>query len=123
MTNKFIITMIFVVIGYIINAGSVLAAPAVVCHSERMDKTFVINNNKVAMYKGEADESYRGIASTVQVRTRFTGSGFNKVMNYEGHKYTISVKNVKSFSPIEDYISIRSTRGHEITYPLECALK
>ena len=112
----FLITMIFVLIGYLVNAAQAFAADdRIVCSSERLNKEIVIDGTQVT-FNSEWNEG-RAIAS---VRTRFVGQGFTKVLNLDGHKYKIHVEDVGRFSEVDDYIAIRSPQGHEITYPLSC---
>lgn len=63
----------------------------------------------------------RAIASSQQnVRTKFIGSSLTKIMNQSGHKHTIHIQDINQFNAFDDYLSIRSPKGHVMTFPLEC---
>ena len=89
------------------------------CHTPRMNKIFSISKDKIVFEKEEMS-SNRSIASVDKLRTKKEGNGFTKILSYEGNKYTIHIANEESFDEVEDYLSIRSEKGHEITYPLTC---
>jgi hypothetical protein len=40
--------------------------------------------------------------------------------NLDGLKYKYHIENTKSFTNVDDYITIENSKGHKITYPLEC---
>ncbi|WP_127716642.1 hypothetical protein [Halobacteriovorax sp. HLS] len=88
------------------------------CHTPRMKKSFVIFNNKVAFL--EETETGRMVASAKSLRTKRKGSGFTKVLNYWGERHEIHVGDTNKFSELNDYLTIRTNKGHEITYPLTC---
>jgi hypothetical protein len=48
------------------------------------------------------------------------GNGFSKFFYVSGKKYTIHIDDKDNFSDIDDYMIIKSSNGHEITYPLNC---
>mgnify|MGYP000285967273 FL=1 len=88
------------------------------CHTPRMKKSFVILNNKVAFLE-ETDKG-RMVASTKSLRTKKKKNGFTKILHYWGHRHEIHVKDVDKLSDLNDYLTIRTNKGHEITYPLTC---
>ncbi len=92
------------------------------CHTPRMNKVFNITQDKIVFEQDEMSAA-RNIASVDKVRTKREGSGFTKILNYEGNKYTIHIANEERFDEVEDYLSIRSEKGHEITYPITCSVK
>lgn len=94
----------------------------VVCHTPRMSKVFNIEQNKVSVYQNDVRNG-REIASSNQARTLYTSNGFTKVLEHMGHKVTLHIENAKQFSDVNDYLVIRDTQGHEITYPLTCYQK
>lgn len=105
----------------------IMANPSVInCHNERMRKSFVIHKNQVTINIEREDYSGRSIASLSYsqraTRTKHHANGFSKIMSFEGKKYTLHIEDTKNFSELNDYISIRSKEGHEITYPLYCTL-
>jgi hypothetical protein len=89
------------------------------CQVDRMGKTFSISTNTITL-RGDESENGRAIASIAAIRTRRSGNGFTKIMNFEGHKYGLHIEDTNSFSEVNDYITIRSSRGHEVTYPISC---
>ncbi len=101
--------------------AQVSMASTISCHTPRMNKVFTMTEDKV-VFEDEASVS-RNIASVQKVRTKKEGMGFTKILNYEGNKYTIHIASSEKFDEVEDYLSIRSEKGHEITYPINCSLK
>ncbi|MBT5094565.1 MAG: hypothetical protein HOM21_10000, partial [Halobacteriovoraceae bacterium] len=61
--------------------------------------------------------------SVSNIRTRFEGQGYTKIVKFEGQKHMIHIENKGSFSEVDDYLLIRSKKGHEMTYPLSCNWK
>ncbi|WP_372651147.1 hypothetical protein [Halobacteriovorax sp.] len=88
------------------------------CHTPRMKKSFVIYNNKISFL--EETEKGRMVASANAMRTSYKKNGFTKVLNYWGQRHEIHIGNVDKLSELNDYLTIRSNKGHEITYPLTC---
>ncbi|OUR96244.1 hypothetical protein A9Q84_07755 [Halobacteriovorax marinus] len=91
------------------------------CHTPRMKKSFVIFNNKVSFL--EDTERGRMVASAKTLRTKRKNNGFTKILHYWGQRHEIHVGNVSKFSELNDYLTIRTAKGHEITYPLTCNQK
>ncbi len=92
------------------------------CHTPQFFKSFLITKNKVVFIKKDSDETKREIASVSSLRSKLTKSGFVKELNFEGDKYFINVKNTAAFSDVDDFMSVRSLKGHEMTYSLSCEL-
>jgi hypothetical protein len=46
--------------------------------------------------------------------------GFTKTLYIDGNKHRINIQNTNEFSDVNDYLSITSPKGHEMTYPLTC---
>jgi hypothetical protein len=95
-------------------------SPTISCSTPNKNKSFIITDDKVVFEKEDLQPSIRSIASVDKVKTKKEGSGFTKTLIYEGNKYTIHVNNEEKFDDVEDYLSIRSEKGHEITYPINC---
>lgn len=106
----------------IIIASLLLSAQAfagqIECHAERLGKVFKLNKTEIAMEDSEG----RSIAS-VGARTRLRGQSIEKMMSYDNQSITIHVDNRESFSPLNDYIVLKNSLGHEITYPIDCYKK
>lgn len=107
----------FIVLGLTTQA----MAANIVCSSPRLKKALKISNSKVAFLE-ESQLDGRQVASSAikGVRTRNTAKGFDKIVQYEGHKHTIHIEDKNEFNELNDYIVIKSREGHEITYPLSC---
>jgi hypothetical protein len=98
------------------------AVPSIKCETAFGEKVFTIDNNHISFQK-EDDAGVSRSISSVQgdsVRTQIKNQGFSKALYIDGNKYRINVKNVHSFSEVDDYLSITSPKGHEMTYPLTC---
>lgn len=89
------------------------------CSTPHMGKVFTITEDKVVFEQDELSAS-RSVASIQKIRTKKEGNGFTKILSYESNKYTIHIANEENFDEVEDYLSIRSEKGHEITYPINC---
>ena len=95
----------------------------VICHTPRMKLAFKVDNQHIAFLQHkQKDGPDRQIASSEEMDcgTRLTHKGFTKVVNYEGKKHKIHIRDVNKFSALDDYIIIRNSEGHEVTYPLNC---
>lgn len=99
-----------------------LYAQKIVCNINRIDKSLAIENDKVVMFDNQNIER-REIASIMQVRTKLLSNGLTKYLSFEGKQYQIHIDDKNQFSDNDDYISIRSNEGHEITYPISCQLE
>ena len=93
---------------------------AIFCHTARFSKSFVVNKEKVVFVKKVSESKNREIASIPAVRSKKLLNGFVKELSFEGQKYRINIENTEKFSELDDYMSIRSRKGHEITYSLSC---
>lgn len=103
------------ILGLLFSASSFAS---IECHTPRMNKTFTIKSDKVTFFNGQAQEG-REVAS-VPTRTKNTVKGFTKILSFKGHKHTIHISDLKSFSNVNDYMIVKNSRGHEMTYPLTC---
>ncbi len=95
---------------------------SITCHSPRIKNQIKISKSSIVFHHNPNDLDSRSIASiSVEgVRTRKSSHGFTKIIFFEGKKHTIHIKNTSQFSDLNDYITIRSQKGHEILYPLSC---
>jgi hypothetical protein len=98
------------------------ATPAITCSTAFGEKTFTIESNKIAFHKEDEKGVSRSISSIKgeSVRTHTKNQGFTKTLYIDGNKHRIKVQNVNEFSEVNDYLSITSPKGHEMTYPLTC---
>ena len=103
------------------NARIPAASAKMICHTPRIDKAFVVGQTQVTFLDESAEGPERQLASIEGIRTKISGNGFTKIMDFEGQRHTIHVANVNSPSQVEDYLVIRSREGHELTYPLDCS--
>lgn len=98
------------------------ATPSIKCETAFGEKTFTIDDSRVSFHKEDEAGVSRSISSVQgeSVRTHKKHQGFSKTLYIDGNKHRINVKNVNSFSEVDDYLSITSPKGHEMTYPLTC---
>lgn len=98
------------------------ASSGIVCSTAFGEKTFTIEDNHISFSKEDEGGNSRAVASVAadSVRTQKKSSGFVKTLYIDGQKHRISIKNANSFSDVDDYLSITSPKGHEMTYPLSC---
>jgi hypothetical protein len=92
------------------------------CSTAFGEKTFTIADNGISFHKENDSDASRSISSVhgESVRTHKKNFGFTKTLYIDGNKYRINVQNTKEFSDVNDYLSITSPKGHEMTYPLNC---
>jgi hypothetical protein len=98
------------------------AIPSIVCSTAFGEKSFTISDKNIAFHKEDEMGLRRSISSTEEptVRTQKKHKGFIKTLYIDGNKHQISVENINEFSDTNDYLSITSPRGHQMTYPLSC---
>ncbi len=98
-------------------------APAKIeCETAFGEKKFTIQDELISFHKEDEMGVSRSISSVAgqSVRTQKKHLGFSKSLYIDGNKYRISVQDVNTFSDANDYLSITSPKGHEMTYPLTC---
>ncbi|EQC45691.1 hypothetical protein [Bacteriovorax sp. Seq25_V] len=94
---------------------SVFAAPVmkVECKTARENFIVKIKDNNLTI-----DGRYP--AQTMAQRTRDLGKGVEKIFYLSGEKHTIHIGDKNKFSELNDFIAIKSRKGHEVTFPLNC---
>jgi hypothetical protein len=102
--------------------SSQAATGAIVCQTAFGEKSFTIEDEKISFHKEDESGVSRSISSSQgdSVRTHKRSNGFTKTLYLNGNKHRISVQDVNHFSDANDYLSITSPKGHEMTYPLSC---
>ncbi len=101
---------------------SVASSASILCHTPRLNKVIEIKDDQITFFKEGEISASRKLASLAS-RTKKSMTGFSKTVNFENQKHTIHINDVNQFSEVEDYIIIRSQKGHEITFPLTCEMK
>jgi hypothetical protein len=94
----------------------------ITCETAFGEKSFIIEDSLISFHKEDAEGISRSISSvpSQSVRTHRKVKGFTKTLYINGHKHRINVENTSEFSDVNDYLSITSPKGHEMTYPLTC---
>ncbi|MGB0453303.1 MAG: hypothetical protein ACPGJV_06275 [Bacteriovoracaceae bacterium] len=92
------------------------------CDTPRKFHSFKIIGKTVVIKKSSQDD--RGIRNpatfNANSRTKYTRLGFKKYFSFEGNRYHIKISDMNSLSEVEDFVSIQNSKGHEMTYPLNC---
>ena len=98
------------------------STPAISCSTAFGEKSFTIEDDRISFQKEDESGVSRSISSINgdSVRTHKKHLGFTKTLYIDGNKHRINVQNVNEFSEVNDYLSITSPKGHEMTYPLNC---
>ena len=98
------------------------ATGGITCSTAFGEKTFTIEDDRISFHKEDEAGISRSISSLNgdSVRTHKKNNGFTKTLYIDGNKHRINVRNVNEFSEVNDYLSITSPKGHEMTYPLTC---
>jgi hypothetical protein len=102
--------------------SSFAASGAIECQTAFGEKSFIIEDGRISFSKEDESGVSRSISSVSgdSVRTHTKHLGFTKTLYVNGNKHRISVQNRNEFSDANDYLSITSPKGHEMTYPLTC---
>ena len=87
------------------------------CSDPRGQHTIIVGKSTMKII---SSKNIRDIASIKNVRTKLTANGFTKSALSKGLKHIVHVENIESPNSLNDYMIIRNSKGHEITYPLEC---
>jgi hypothetical protein len=124
-TRTLSLSTIFGFLGLLLRVSSFqseAATPKIECETAFGEKTFTISDELISFHKEDEMGVSRSISSVSgqSVRTQKKHFGFSKSLYIDGNKYRISVQDVNSFSDANDYLSITSPKGHEMTYPLTC---
>jgi hypothetical protein len=124
-TKTLSITTIFGFLGLllVIHTMSASAATgAISCSTAFGEKTFTIEADRISFHREDVEGVSRSISSVTgdSVRTQKKNLGFTKTLYIDGNKHRINVQNTNEFSDVNDYLSITSPKGHEMTYPLNC---
>jgi hypothetical protein len=103
-------------------SGHAAIPKTIKCSTAFGEKTFSIDDEKIAFHKEDESGVSRSISSLGHeaVRTHKKDHGFTKTLYIGGNKHRISIQNTNEFSEANDYLSITSPKGHEMTYPLTC---
>lgn len=98
------------------------ATGAIACSTAFGEKTFTIDDQHISFHKEDDAGVSRSISSITgdSVRTHKKNLGFTKTLYIDGNKHRINIQNANEFSDVNDYLSITSPKGHEMTYPLNC---
>ena len=95
---------------------------SVLCHTPRMNKIFEVSDTKITFFNEFDSKAKRELAS-VTSRSKSNSLGVTKIVDFENQKHTIHITDMNNFSDVNDYIIIRSRKGHEVIYPLTCEKK
>jgi len=110
--------LLFTVHAFSANAAS----HGIECQTAFGEKRFVIEDGRISFHKEDEAGVNRSISSVAadSVRTHTKHLGFTKTLYIDGNKHRINIQNSNAFSDVNDYLSITSPKGHEMTYPLTC---
>ena len=102
--------------------NAMAASGGIECKTAFGEKSFVIEDGRISFQKEDDSGVSRSISSVgaESVRTHNKHLGFTKTLYIDGNKHRINIKNSNEFSEVNDYLSITSPKGHEMTYPLTC---
>ena len=107
---KTLTTLFFIMCNISIYASSV----SIVCETPRKNITIKLSDNKLKI-------GGRFPAEAIAQRTRLRGNSISKIFFVAGDKHTLHLEDTTSFNSLNDYISIRNKKGHEMTYPVDCS--
>lgn len=116
-TNFFQLFIGVIVVLFGVSYFSNQAHAAIKCQTAYHEKSFTIEEQSVAFHK---EQEGRSISSIHNVKTQKRLLGVDKVVYLDGMKHKIHIENQNSFNEADDYLSITSKQGHQMTYPLNC---
>ncbi len=124
-TKTLSITTLFGILGLLLaihTMSAKAAAGTISCSTAFGEKTFTIEADRISFHREDVEGVSRSISSITgdSVRTHKKNLGFTKTLYIDGNKHRINVQNTNEFSDVNDYLSITSPKGHEMTYPLNC---
>ncbi len=102
--------------------ASFTAEASIICHTPSMNKVFEVKEKKITFFN-EFDQAARRTIASVSSRSKFERKGVTKIVDFENHKHTIHISDMENFSDVDDYIIIKASTGHEVTYPITCEKK
>lgn len=111
--------LILMIQSFSAHSATTSSAP-ITCETAFGEKIFTIEEDRIAFKKEDESGIKRSISSISSVRTQKNHTGFSKTLYIDGNKHRIKIQNVNEFSESNDYLSITSPKGHEMTYPLNC---
>ena len=94
----------------------------IVCHTPTRDRVLKISTNGIGVAK-TASKGTRKIASVLNIRTFKTSHGFTKVFKYKNFDARVHIENTKDFNEVNDYFSVKSKKGHQMTFPITCEIE
>ena len=96
------------------------AAGSIRCETTNSAHTIEVKGNKLSL-RSDGFNPTRGLSSNISARTSSTPTGFTKKAYFNGRLFHLTIQNANQFNEIDDYLSIRTQAGHEITYPVKCS--
>jgi len=115
--------LLFAMLIFIVGNGAFASGldlkQGIVCQTMNGDKTFILKNNSIA-FDADESENERKISSISEVKTIRLGKSLTKLTKRLGLKYRVHIADISNPSIVDDFVSITSHDGHEITYPISC---
>lgn len=87
------------------------------CQTAFGEKVFSLQENTVAFFNNQSGRSLSSINNAI---SQSTFSGLKRTLYIDGNKHFINLKDINNFDDSEDFLTITSSKGHKITYPLNC---
>ncbi len=91
----------------------------ITCETNFGTRSFTVQDNSVAFHN--VDEG-RSISSIEESRTLTTHKGFRKIIYKDGNKHLISIKDLNNLNSNDDFLAISNSKGHKVTFPIQCSL-
>lgn len=90
------------------------------CQTMYGEKQFTIQGNTVSFHHRSNGRYLSSVSNSIAQNTQ---KGLKKTLYINNRKHLINIKNINKMSDAEDFMTITSTKGHKITYPLNCKLE
>lgn len=121
-TTWFFALVLVVSVFYIGNSQAETLSGTVICKTAFGEKEITMDKDHVSFNLEDNSGIKREISSIqdVKVQTHNKYKGFTKTLYIDGMKHKVHVEDVNGFNEVQDYLTITSPKGHEMTYPLTC---
>jgi hypothetical protein len=89
------------------------------CETFYKEIKLTIEDSKISIIN--TTQGAREIASTITSATVNNSTSVLKVFYKNGEQYKLMIKDRNNFSDSDDTLSIKSPKGHKMTYPVICS--
>lgn len=104
---------------FIFEVQAQLLEGRIICTGPREAETILISQAGNLSFQRHLDRSPSSVLNSGPVQR--VQNGIRKIFQHQNYQYQVVIKDLSQFSEVDDYLSIRSKQGHQITFPLYCS--